>query len=114
MKKAQSGANIRIIQSKLEKYLSDYRDIVRNGHMPKYHAVLCDPPYFLSSIVKRFGRKNSAPAQQGTDGAFVRASRGFMGQTWDGFDSPQDFQNWVTLWAEMMLDFVYPGAVLVA
>lgn len=49
-------------------------------------ACVTDPPYHLTSIVKRFGGKNAAPAQHGTDGAFARASRGFMGQTWDGGD----------------------------
>ena len=47
-------------------------------------SVVCDPPYHLTSIVKRFGGANAAPAQHGTDGAFARASRGFMGKQWDG------------------------------
>jgi len=88
--------------------------LVQSGFMPRYHAVLCDPPYFLGSIVKRFGKPDSAPAQYGTDGAFQRASRGFMGQTWDGFESPWHYQEWVTEWATLLLSFVYPGAVLLA
>lgn len=88
--------------------------LVQNGYLPRYHAVLCDPPYFLGSIVKRFGKPDSAPAQYGTDGAFQRASRGFMGQTWDGFESPWHYQEWVTEWATLLLSFVYPGAVLLA
>ncbi len=88
--------------------------LVQSGFMPRYHAVLCDPPYFLGSIVKRFGKPDSAPAQYGTDGAFQLASRGFMGQTWDGFESPWHYQEWVTEWATLLLSFVYPGAVLLA
>jgi len=88
--------------------------LVQSGFMPRYHAVLCDPPYFLGSITKRFGKPDSAPAQYGTDGAFQRASRGFMGQTWDGFESPWHYQEWVTEWATLLLSFVYPGAVLLA
>lgn len=42
-------------------------------------SVVTDPPYHLTSIVKRFGGKNAA-AKYGTDGAFSRASVGFMGQ----------------------------------
>ena len=49
-------------------------------------SVVTDPPYHLTSIVKRFGKPNSAPAQFGTDGAYARASRGFMGKEWDGGD----------------------------
>lgn len=49
-------------------------------------SVVTDPPYHLTSIVKRFGKEGSAPAQFGTDGAFARASKGFMGKEWDGGD----------------------------
>ncbi|GIL24644.1 MAG: hypothetical protein BroJett042_31570 [Bacteroidota bacterium] len=95
-------------------WLRGHEWLVQNGYHPRYHAVLCDPPYFLGSIVKRFGKPDSAPAQYGTDGAFQRASRGFMGQTWDGFESPWHYQEWVTEWATLLLSFVYPGAVLLA
>ena len=30
-------------------------------------SVVTDPPYHLTSIVKRFGKEGSAPAQYGTD-----------------------------------------------
>jgi len=49
-------------------------------------SVVTDPPYHLTSIVKRFGKEDSAKAQYGTDGAFQRASKGFMGKEWDGGD----------------------------
>jgi DNA modification methylase len=49
-------------------------------------SVVTDPPYHLTSIVKRFGKEGSAPAQFGTDGAYARASKGFMGKEWDGGD----------------------------
>ncbi|MFG1246778.1 DNA methyltransferase [Xanthobacter flavus] len=47
------------------------------------HAVVTDPPYALVSIGKRFGKEGAAPAQFGRDGAYSRASAGFMGQQWD-------------------------------
>jgi site-specific DNA-methyltransferase (adenine-specific) len=93
---------------------ADLLDWLRGRTGPKAHAVLCDPPYFLGSIVKRFGGQNSAPAKFGRDGAFQRQSRGFMGQSWDGFESPQHFQAWCTTWGELLLDHVHPGAVLMA
>lgn len=64
---------------------ADVLDYLQNADDEKYHAVLCDPPYGLE----------------------------FMGQAWDSY-SPQEYQAWVTQWAEMLLDFVYPGAVLMA
>jgi len=49
-------------------------------------SVICDPPYHLQSITKRFGGDNSAEAKYGTDGLFQRSSKGFMNKTWDGGD----------------------------
>lgn len=72
-------------------------------------SVVTDPPYHLTSIVKRFGKAGSAPAQHGTDGAFARASRGFMGKTWDGGDIAQDPEFW-----GLVLAVMKPGAHLVA
>lgn len=63
----------------------------------KFHALLTDPPYHLTSITKRFGKADSAPAQHGTDGAFSRASRGFMGQQWDGGDIAFRPDTWAAL-----------------
>jgi site-specific DNA-methyltransferase (adenine-specific) len=49
----------------------------------RFQSLLCDPPYNLDTIKKRFGKENSAPAKFGTDGVFARSSRGFMGKEWD-------------------------------
>ena len=38
----------------------------------------------LQSIVDRFGGENAAESKYGSDGLFQRASKGFMGKTWDG------------------------------
>lgn len=69
------------------------------------HALLCDPPYHLTSIARRFGSPNSAPAQHGKDGAFARTSRGFMGQQWDGGDVAFRSETWAALASCM-----HPGA----
>lgn len=70
-----------------------------------FHALLCDPPYHLTEIVKRFGKAGSAPAQHGTDGAFQRVSKGFMGKTWDGGDVAYRPETWAAL-----AQHLYPGA----
>jgi site-specific DNA-methyltransferase (adenine-specific) len=75
----------------------------------RFDACVTDPPYHLTSIVKRFGAADAAPAQHGTDGAFARASRGFMGQTWDGGDIAFQPQTW-----RAVFDALKPGAHLVA
>lgn len=81
------------------------------GFAPKYHAVLSDPPYFLGSITERFGKADSAPAQYGKDGSFGRLSRGFMGKSWDGFDSPDHYRDWTAAWSSATLPSMYPGAL---
>ena len=76
---------------------------------PLFHALLCDPPYHLTSIVKRFGSPDAAPAQLGSDGRFSRLSRGFMGQTWDGGDVAFRPETW-----EALARVCTPGAYLLA
>lgn len=76
-------------------------------------SVVCDPPYHLTSIVKRFGAENAAAAKSGTKanhtGAYARASRGFMGKQWDGGDIAFQAETWRLCW-----DLLPPGGHLVA
>jgi len=72
-------------------------------------SVVTDPPYHLTSIVERFGKEGSAPAQEGTDGAFKRASKGFMGKEWDGGDIAFRKETW-----ELALKLLKPGGHLLA
>lgn len=81
---------------------------------PKFHALFCDPPYHLTSITRRFGKPGSAPAKFGRDGAFTRASNGFMGQAWDGLDeSGQGIAFRPETWAALA-EHLYPGAFVMA
>ena len=72
-------------------------------------SIVTDPPYHLQSIVDRFGKEGSAPAQEGTDGAFARASKGFMGKEWDGGDIAFRQETW-----ELALKLLKPGGHLLA
>jgi DNA modification methylase len=73
------------------------------------HAVVTDPPYHLTSIVKRFGAPGAAPAAHGTDGLYARASAGFMGKEWDGGDIAFRVETWRAVW-----DVLPPGGHVVA
>lgn len=73
--------------------------------IPLYHALLCDPPYHLQSITKRFGKAGSKQAQYGRDGAFQRTSKGFMGKTWDGGDVAFRPETWRAFYR-----ILHPGA----
>jgi site-specific DNA-methyltransferase (adenine-specific) len=68
-----------------------------------------DPPYHLTSIVRRFGGENAAPAQFGKDGAYSRASAGFMGKQWDGGDIAFRPELWREVYRVLK-----PGAHLLA
>jgi len=72
-------------------------------------SIVTDPPYHLTSIVDRFGKKGSSPAKHGTDGAFARASKGFMGKEWDGGDIAFRKETW-----ELTLKLLKPGGHLLA
>lgn len=73
------------------------------------HALLTDPPYHLESIVKRFGKPDSIPAQHGKDGAFGRVGKGFLGKLWDGGDVAFRPETWHTLLSQL-----HPGGFGVA
>ena len=73
------------------------------------HAIVTDPPYHLSSIVKRFGKPGSAAAKTGATGAYKRHSTGFMGKQWDGGDIAFQPETW-----RLCFDVLKPGSYLVA
>lgn len=76
-------------------------------------SVVCDPPYHLTSIVKRFGGDAAAPARKGNGdnatGAYARASAGFMGKQWDGGDIAFRPETWAKV-----MRVLKPGGHLVA
>lgn len=92
-------------------HTKDILEFIKDYNGPKFQAVLSDPPYALISIAKRFG-PGQAAASEGADGRYRRLSTGFMGETWDGFDTLADYQNWVFEWASLMIErILHPGAV---
>ena len=89
--------------------LGDMLQILPRIASDSIDAVVTDPPYHLSSIVKRFGKAGSAPAQHGKDGLYARASAGFMGKEWDGGDIAFRPETWAEV-----LRVMKPGAHLLA
>jgi len=85
--------------------LEKLKDIPNNS----VDSVVTDPPYHLTSIVKRFGKEGSAPAKPGKDGSFSRLSKGFMGQEWDGGDIAFKEEVW-----KECLRVLKPGGHLIA
>lgn len=94
--------SVRILVGDMAERLRDLPDV-------SVDSCVTDPPYHLTSIVKRFGKQGSASAKVGATGAFARSSRGFMGQQWDGGDVAFREQTWAEV-----LRVLKPGAHLVA
>lgn len=76
----------------------DSREVLKGLADCSIDSVVTDPPYFLTSIVKRFGGADAAPAKFGSDGSFKRLSGGFMNKQWDAPDAPAidpAFAHWM-------------------
>ncbi len=89
--------------------IGDSREVLKDYPDNHFDSVVCDPPYALESVVKRFGGKDAAPAKFGKDGAFSRQSKGFMGQTWDTGETAFDPEFW-----QEVMRVMKPGAHLLA
>jgi hypothetical protein len=85
----------------------DSRDVIKTLADASIDSVVCDPPYALVSIVKRFGGENAAPAKDGD--VYARSSRGFMGKQWDTGEVAFN----PAFWREVMR-VMKPGAHLLA
>jgi len=72
-----------------------------------FDSCVTDPPYHLTSIVKRFTK--GPAAKHGKDGSFNRLSKGFMGQEWDGGDIAFQKEFW-----EQVYRTIKPKGVLLA
>jgi site-specific DNA-methyltransferase (adenine-specific) len=96
-------------------HAGDCLDVMASLSEDSVDAIVCDPPYHLTSIVRRFGAVGAAAAKDYTDtkdnatGAYVRASRGFMGKQWDGGDIAFRAETWAAV-----LRVLKPGGHLVA
>lgn len=88
---------------------ADILDWCKTYDGPKFHALFADMPYHMTEMTKRFGKKGSAPPKYGTNGAFQRAARGFMGMGWDGGDLAFRAETWAA-----MAEYLYDGAWVMA
>lgn len=100
---------------KVTLYGGDCIETMRSLPENSVDSVAVDPPYHLTSIVKRFGRTSQADetvtsdrARRGADG-MARLSRGFMGKQWDGGDIAFRAETWAEV-----LRVLKPGGHLIA
>jgi DNA modification methylase len=81
----------------------------------RFHCCVTDPPYHLTSIVKRFSTaalddetQTSERSRNRSDG-YGRLASGFMGKAWDGGDVAFRPETWRAVY-----DVLLPGAYLLA
>lgn len=67
------------LDGKVTLYGGDNRDVLKSLPDNSIDSIVCDPPYALVSIQKRFGKPGSKPAKD----VYGRGARGFMGRNWD-------------------------------
>lgn len=90
-------------------YQGNMLDMLEVIEKESIDSIVCDPPYGLTSITKRFGKESSAECQYGKDGSFQRLSRGFMGKEWDGSGIEYNVDTW-----RKCYEVLKPGGYLLA
>lgn len=99
-------------------HAGDSRDVLATLPDASIDSGVCDPPYALVSIGKRFGKSPQSglsaatPAPDwgpGKTGAYARASAGFMGQQWDTGETAFSVEFWAQVWRVLK-----PGGHVVA
>lgn len=100
----------KFLNDRISLFCGDSREVLKTLSDNSIDSIVCDPPYALVSIVKRFGA-GGAPVKvpEGGSGAYARASSGFMGKTWDTGETAFA----VEFWAEC-LRVLKPGGHIVA
>ena len=91
--------------------IEEMQKLTDNG--VQVESIVTDTPYHLTSIVERFGKGqkgiNNKDEKEGRNGPYHRASKGFMGQTWDCGDIAFRQETW-----ELAMKLLKPGGHLLA
>jgi DNA modification methylase len=114
--RTKSIAMEEFLNGRVKLHCGDCREVLAQLEENSLDACVTDPPYHLTSIVKRFGAANSAPVRVGDinasndlKAAYARQSAGFMGKLWDGGDIAFDPETWRAVYRVLK-----PGAHLLA
>ena len=90
----------------VELHCGDCLEVLKTLPDNSIDSCVCDPPYHLTSIVKRFGKEGSAPVKPGV---YARSTSGFMGKQWDGGDIAFRPETWIEV-----MRVLKPGGHLLA
>jgi len=102
----------RFLGGRVVLHAGDCRAVLAELAENSIDSVVCDPPYHLVSIVKRFANatlEHEVFAANNPTPAYGRLSRGFMGKQWDGGDVAFDPETW-----RAVIRVLKPGGYLLA
>lgn len=85
-------------------YNEDAVEWAKNYQKGKFHALLCDAPYHLTSPSSKSGSQPGKESPYGRHN-YNGTKKGFMGQKWDGGDIAFRPETW-----EAFKEVLYPGA----
>jgi site-specific DNA-methyltransferase (adenine-specific) len=105
------------LNGRVSLHCGDCRDVLATLAENSIDSCVTDPPYHLTSIIKRFGvmgpndKKLTTPSGPDSSGGnpFQRSAVGFMGKQWDGGDVAFRPETWAAVYRVLK-----PGAHLVA
>lgn len=94
---------------KVTLYQGDCLDVLDTFAENSVDSCVCDPPYHLQSIVKRFAKVGRTDKTWSRSGPHQRTAAGFMNKMWDGGDIAFRVETW-----EKIYRVLKPGAYLIA
>lgn len=90
-------------------HCGDCLDVMDSFEENSFDSCLCDPPYHLQSIVKRFAKLGRTDKTRTSSGPHQRTANGFMNKVWDGGDIAFQVETW-----KKVFRVLKPGAYIVA
>lgn len=105
-----AGRDRQFLDGRVTLHCGDCLEVLDSLPENSVDSVVTDPPYHLTSIVKRFGG-DMPPRTEATVGkhAYGRHAKGFMGRTWDGGDVAFRAETWAKV-----LRVLKPGGYILA
>jgi DNA modification methylase len=97
------------LNGRITLHCGDCSEILRTLPENLIDSVCCDPPYHLTSIVKRFATVSAKDIEVARANPHRRTSSGFMGKQWDGGDIAFRPELWAQVYRVLK-----PGAHLLA